>query len=93
MYGHDIKKIVEGYFEVPLNAKTRKLKVIRPRQIAMYLCRKYTKLSFAQIGNIFNKHHSTVMHNIDLVVEKYNELEDDILALEQILSGVSENGL
>ena len=36
-----------------------------PRQVAMYLCKQLTNLSYPDIGRQFNdKHHSTVMHSI-----------------------------
>lgn len=36
--------------------------VAQARQIAMYLCRKYTKVSLAGIGAAFGKNHATVLH-------------------------------
>jgi chromosomal replication initiator protein len=39
-----------------------------PRQVAMYLCKKLTDLSYPEIGKQFNnKHHSTVMYAVDKV--------------------------
>lgn len=39
-----------------------------PRQISMYLCRKLTDLSLADIGKIMgNRDHSTILHGIDKV--------------------------
>ena len=36
-----------------------------PRQVAMYLCKQLTNLSYPDIGKQFNdKHHSTVMHSV-----------------------------
>lgn len=42
---------------------SRKRELAAPRQLAMYLCHKYTGLSFAQIGRVIGKRdHTTVMH-------------------------------
>lgn len=46
-----------------------------PRQICMYLCRKYTELSLADIGNILGKRdHTTILHGVDKVE---NTLKED----------------
>ena len=42
------------------------------RQIAMYLTSEYTDLSKTEIGDLFNKDHSTVIHNIKKISEKIN---------------------
>lgn len=44
-------------------SKTRRKEVVLVRQIVMYLCKKYTKLSISQIGrSIGGRDHSTVIH-------------------------------
>jgi len=41
-----------------------------PRQVAMYLCKQLTDLSFPEIGRQFNdKHHSTVIYSVDKIAE------------------------
>lgn len=45
-----------------------------PRQIAMYLCRKLTELSLADIGKLMgNRDHSTILHGIDKVERNINK--------------------
>ncbi len=45
-----------------------------PRQIAMYLCRKLTELSLADIGKLMgNRDHSTILHGIDKVEKNINK--------------------
>jgi len=57
-----------------LKAKTNAKPIAFPRQVAMYLCRRLTGLSYPEIGRLFNdKHHSTVMHS----VEKIEKLVED----------------
>ncbi len=44
--------------------------ISHPRQIAMYLAKKLTGMSFPQIGKAFGgKHHTTVMHSVNKVEE------------------------
>ena len=57
-----------------MKARSNAKPIAFPRQVAMYLCRKLTGMSFPEIGRLFNdKHHSTVMHS----VEKIERLVDD----------------
>ena len=53
-----------------------------PRQVAMYLCKQLTDLSFPEIGKQFsNKHHSTVMHS----VEKITKLRKEDAELDRLI--------
>ncbi|HEX7705656.1 MAG TPA: chromosomal replication initiator protein DnaA [Thermoanaerobaculia bacterium] len=46
------------------NAKT----IAFPRQVAMYLCKDLTDLSYPEIGKLFaDKHHSTVMYSVNQI--------------------------
>jgi len=63
-----INKCVCQYFKITLtelNSKSRERKYSEPRQIAMYLMRKYTKKTLPEIALAFGgKDHSTVIHAI-----------------------------
>jgi chromosomal replication initiator protein len=48
-----------------LRSRRRTQKVAVPRQLAMYLCRRLTRASYPQIGELFDRDHSTVMHATD----------------------------
>jgi chromosomal replication initiator protein len=64
----EIMKLVARQYQVSMEdlrseRKNRQLAV--PRQLAMYLCRKYTHLSLPDIGILFGgKNHTTVLHAI-----------------------------
>lgn len=60
MYGVPMKKLYEH---------TRRADVVIPRQIAMYLLRTDTGLSFPSIGKKFNRDHTTVIHACNKVKE------------------------
>ena len=65
-----ICELVSGQFNVSiqdLQSRSRKKSIAFPRQIAMYLARKYTEESLADIGRAFNRDHSTVLHSIKVV--------------------------
>jgi len=57
-------------------SKRRSREIAFPRQIAMYLCRKYTAASLPQIGREFGgRDHTTVLHSCDKIG---NLLREDI---------------
>jgi len=57
-----------------LKSVTRARTVALPRQIAMYLMRKYTGMGYKEIGHYFGKDHTTILHGCNKI-EK--ELETD----------------
>ncbi len=64
---------VAAYYHISveeLRSKTRRRNVAHPRQIAMYLLREETNLSFPQIGNLLGgRDHTTVMHGYEKVLQ------------------------
>lgn len=57
---------VSRFFDISVDdlmSKKRTKELVFPRQIAMYLCRTLTEMSYPDIGKAFNgKDHTTVMH-------------------------------
>ena len=92
MKGYQIKKIVNKYYGVDLNSNCRSLKYMRPRQVAQYLCRLYTNLSYQQIAYLYgNTDHTTILNNIRKVESLW--LKDigvtrDLLIFETIFEGL-----
>jgi chromosomal replication initiator protein len=65
-----IKKLVCKYYRVSakdLVSKSRKRKLVRPRQMAMYLARLYTDAPLQAIGKSFNRYHATALHSINSI--------------------------
>lgn len=89
----NIKMTVAGFFNLSLSdlvSNKKKRAYSYPRQLAMYLARKYTQLSYQHIGAAFgNKNHSTVIHAIKRIAEKkkdQKEIRDHLTQIENILS-------
>jgi len=87
-----IQKEVSAYFSIKvgdLKGQKRHKAVVRPRQIAMYLCRKLVGSSFPEIGQRFGgKDHSTVIsacRKIEDLVEKDLSIRTAVEALERHL--------
>jgi len=65
-----IKKLVCRDFGIALKdivSRSRKKDVVRPRQIAIFLSRRYTDKSLQVIGKSFNRQHATAIHAIGAV--------------------------
>ncbi len=73
----EIQKLVSKHFNIKLSdlkGKKKNNAVVLPRQIAMYIIRKKTSLSFPEIGDIFGgKDHSTVIHSIKKIDALYKD--------------------
>jgi chromosomal replication initiator protein len=73
----EILKVVAAHYGIKvsdLKSKSNARPISYPRQVAMYMCKELTDLSYPEIGKIFNnKHHSTVMYS----VEKIDQLIQD----------------
>ena len=65
-----IKQLVCKYYSISLNdiiSRSRKQNIVRPRQIAIYLARKYTDSPLQAIGRSFNRYHATALHSINAI--------------------------
>jgi chromosomal replication initiator protein len=86
----EILKTVASHYGLrvsDLKAKTNAKPIAFPRQVAMYLCRRLTGLSYPEIGRLFNdKHHSTVMHS----VEKIAKLVEDDPDFRKVIEGFQQ---
>ena len=63
----------ERFFDLEAGAlasKKRDNQTARARQVATYLIRTMTKLSFPDIGRALARHHSTIMYSVDQIAEE-----------------------
>ena len=81
-----IVDIVADHFSLTpqeIYSKNRSNKIAYPRQIAMYMCRKYLNMSLVDIGKaIGGKDHTTVMHALKKIEE---DIAKNDLSLQNIL--------
>ncbi len=70
----EIVKFVARHYDLKVSemkSKSNSRQIVIPRQVAMYLCKRLTDLSYPEIGKLFNdKHHSTVMYSCEMVQKK-----------------------
>lgn len=91
----DAKQIINTvsvYYNLPMEdlcGKCRKKEIVRPRQIAMYLLRKESSMSYPSIGEYFGgRDHTTAMHacdKIEKLLEHDEELSQEISFLRERL--------
>jgi chromosomal replication initiator protein len=65
-----IKKLVCKYYNVSLediSSRSRKQNLVRPRQMAIYLARRFTDAPLQTIGKSFNRYHATALHSINCI--------------------------
>ena len=76
-----------GFKVSELNSKSRKAKLVRARQIAIYLARELTKKSLPELGELFGgRDHATVIYACKKIAAERNrdeELKYDLHILEQ----------
>jgi chromosomal replication initiator protein len=88
----DIMTTTAGYFNISMSdllSNKKKRIYSYPRQLAMYLARKYTNLSFKEIGDSFNhKDHSTVIHALRKIEKEKDDnknVQKDLSKIENLL--------
>jgi chromosomal replication initiator protein len=65
-----IQNIIAAHYKLPIHmmwSTHRPEYISRPRQVAMFLTRELTRLSFPEIGRAFIRDHGTVMYAMEAV--------------------------
>jgi len=79
-----IKQMVCNEFSISekdIMSKSRKRIIVKPRQVAMFLAKKYTDQPIKVIGSSFKKYHATAIYSVN-AIEK--EIKQKGVLLEQI---------
>ncbi len=86
-----IQKKVADQFQIKvteLKSPKRLKNIVFPRQIAMYICRKLTNLSYPEIGAKFGgKDHSTIIH----AVKKIDKLIAEDIQMKVMIEKIIDN--
>jgi chromosomal replication initiator protein len=75
----DIIEICCNYFNIHpavLAKRERKHQVAAARHVAMFLIRKYTRLTLKEIGDRFKKDHTSVIHGVQRVNDAFDTKMD-----------------
>src|SRR5579862_6814653 len=91
-----IQKAVCEFFSIrpaDLRSKKRTRAVAVPRQVAMYLCRRYTDASYPTIGERFGgRDHSTAIHAAQVVEQRIKDDPTFRAALERLQRMLESGG-
>ena len=89
----EIQKQVAAHYDVrvaEMFSARRARNIARPRQVAMYLAKTLTSLSYPEIGRRFGgRDHTTVMHavrSIEGLINTDNGISEDVQLLRSLLS-------
>lgn len=89
-----IEIVAEHFQKTPqqLISKSRSSDIVKPRQIAMYLCKNMTGTSLAGIGEILGgRDHSTIIHGIEKVESELKNNESMRNLIETIRKKINPN--
>ena len=89
-----IKKLVCQHYHVSaedIGSRSRKQSLVRSRQLAIYLSRRYTDVSLQAIGKSFKRNHATALHSINSI-ERGLKQSSTIQKQVQFLSQKLESG-
>ncbi len=71
-----IKRLICREFSISekeIVSASRKKRIVRPRQMAIYLARRYTDYPLQKISKSFNKYHATAIHSINIVEKELSK--------------------
>ena len=71
-----IKKIVCDEFAVTENeiiSKSRKRRIVKPRQVAMFLARRFTDQPIKKIGSSFKRYHATAIYSVNAIEKELKQ--------------------
>lgn len=83
-----VKEIVEDYYKLKIDSKTRQRKYVEARAVYYKLLRENSRMSLQAIGNTMNKDHATVLHSLRQIkdwLEYDKELKRDYNTINSTL--------
>lgn len=91
----NIKKTVGDYFNLTseqLESRNRSSSVAKARQMAFYICNKYTNESLGNIGQAFGgREHSVVIHSVNKIEEAIQTDEHEKNLVLRIIERIERN--
>ncbi|OGJ56187.1 hypothetical protein A2635_04710 [Candidatus Peribacteria bacterium RIFCSPHIGHO2_01_FULL_51_9] len=91
----DVMEAASRYYSVSVQdmiGDSRVREILLPRQITMYLSKKYLRMSFVRLGELFsNRDHTTVMNAVEKIeqhMKNNSQLLREVRALEKELNFV-----
>ena len=90
----EIQTVVAKKYAVTIGqilSSERTQSIVTPRQMAMYIARKFTTKSLPEIAKMFEKTHATIIHGVKSIKKRLDVEEDLRAMLSEILSELGCN--
>jgi chromosomal replication initiator protein len=90
-----IIKVVAGFFQTSpaaMSSRSRRRDVLIPRQLAMYLCHRYTDASLAEIGRALGRDHPAVKNAVSRIEREVLEKAPLRYKVEALVERLDELG-
>jgi chromosomal replication initiator protein len=90
-----VVEVVGAFFGLPpaeLASRSRRRSVLRPRQLAMYLCHKYTRASLPEIGRALGRAHPAVRNAVEMVERAVLERAPLRYQVEELAARLEQRG-
>jgi len=87
----EIQTAVANLYTVSISqilSSDRTASIVTPRQLAMYITRKFTNKSLPEIAKKFEKTHATILHGVKTITKRLDVEQELKENLEKILSGL-----
>ncbi len=71
-----ILDFISKNFSIPkekIVSPSRKKDIVYPRQVAIFLCRRYTEEPLQIIGEAFSRKHSSIIHSLETIESQYTQ--------------------
>ena len=90
-----IVEVVSEHFQISVDqmiSKNRSTNIVKPRQIAMYLCKNMTDAPLDSIGALLGgRDHSTIIHGVNKIGDEYETNEQTRTLIETIKKKINPN--
>lgn len=84
-----IQSVVAAHYQITINqllSQDRTASLVTPRQLAMYISKKFTSKSLVEIAEKFEKKHATILHGVKTITKRLDVEEELRQSLEEILA-------
>ena len=79
---NEIIDTVTQYYQVSIKdikGKSRKRRIVKPRQVTIYLLRTRARMILSDIGEVMNRDHTTIIHSVKCIENDLSHPYDDTL--------------
>jgi chromosomal replication initiator protein len=82
-----------GVLEKDLMSRSRKQRLTWPRQVGIFLSRRFTDRSLKEIGRCYNRYHATVIHSVNCVESATKSKRSAMQEIELLSKKIEEGKL